>query len=374
MKKSKLTSLQIILSLLLVASIARTTAGWSNGGYSSNSSQPLYGTHDWIAEHALDWLPTQEKKYIQDNVQAYLYGTELPDNNNASVLGHIGDTTRHHVYFWSSGAIQEDNSAIRASQEYEQALVYLNASDYVNAAKTAGIMSHYIADVAVFAHVMGSTTDWGAETGNVHSNYESYVNTRTSSYSTTYNNYLSYDGNLVSVSAYDATLNIARDTTFDKGGIYNCTWMDNHYSTSNPIYWNRAGESLNLAVNTLADVLHTLYVNSNQLTAPTPSVAPNSTPTPTSSPAISPSTLPPTITPTPKPSPTQTTTLKPTTSPTVQPTSYPTAKPTSITSQKTNPTPATSVPEISPLTTFLAIIFVSTIITVLRKRDNNHAK
>ena len=235
-------------------------------------------------------------------------------------------------------------------------------------------MSHYIADVAVFAHVMGSTTDWGAETGNVHSNYESYVNTRTSSYSTTYNNYLSYDGNLVSVSAYDATLNIARDTTFDKGGIYNCTWMDNHYSTSNPIYWNRAGESLNLAVNTLADVLHTLYVNSNQLTAPTPSVAPNSTPTPTSSPAISPSTLPPTITPTPKPSPTQTMTLKPTTFPTMQPTSYPTAKPTSITSQKTNPTPATSVREISPLTTFLAIIFVSIIITVLRKRDDNQAK
>lgn len=150
--------------------------------------------------------------------------------------------------------------------------------------------------------------------------------------------------------------------------------MNNHYSTSNPIYWNRVGESLNLAVNTLADVLHTLYVNSNQLTAPTPSVAPNSTPTPTSSPAISPSTLPPTITPTPKPSPTQTTTLKPTTSPTVQPTSYPTAKPTSITSQTTNPTPATSVPEISPLTTFLAIIFVSIIITVLRKRDDNQAK
>ena len=250
----------------------------------------------------------------------------------------------------------------------------MNASDYFNAAKTAGIMSHYIADVALFAHVMGSTTDWGAETGNVHSKYESYVNTRTSIYSATYNNYLSHDGNLVTVSAYDATLNIARDTTFDKGGICNCTWMDKHYSTSSQIYWNRAGESLNLAVNTVADVLHTLYINSNQITAPTPSLAPNSTPTPTSSPTISPSTLPPTITPTPKPSPTQTTTLKPATSPSVQPTSYPTAKPTSTTSQTTNPTPAMSVPEISSLITFLATIFVSTIITVLRKRDNHQTK
>ena len=83
------------------------------------------------------------------------------------------------------------------------------------------MMSHYIADVAVFAHVMGSATDWGAETGNVHSNYESYVNTRTSEYIDTYNSYLSYDGTLVSLTVYDATLNVARDTTFDNGGSYN---------------------------------------------------------------------------------------------------------------------------------------------------------
>lgn len=65
-------------------------------------------------------------------------------------------TPRLFLVKWSK---QEDDSAIRASQKYGRALVYLNASDYVNAAKTAGIMSHYIADVAVFAQVMGSTTD-----------------------------------------------------------------------------------------------------------------------------------------------------------------------------------------------------------------------
>jgi hypothetical protein len=54
--------------------------GWSNGGYSTDPSNPKYGTHDWIAQHALDWLPTQEKQYIQDNLAVYLYGTELPDN------------------------------------------------------------------------------------------------------------------------------------------------------------------------------------------------------------------------------------------------------------------------------------------------------
>jgi hypothetical protein len=36
-------------------------------------------------------------------------------------------------------------------------------------AKHAGIMSHYIVDVAVFGHVMGSSTDWGSEAH--HSDY-----------------------------------------------------------------------------------------------------------------------------------------------------------------------------------------------------------
>ncbi len=33
--------------------------GWSNGGFSTDSTNPKYGTHDWIAQHALDWLPSK---------------------------------------------------------------------------------------------------------------------------------------------------------------------------------------------------------------------------------------------------------------------------------------------------------------------------
>ena len=154
---------------------------WSNGGYSTGDpSHPKYGTHDWIAEHALDWLPSQEKQYIIDNLASYLYGTELPDNNNASAPSHIGDTAKHHIYYWSNGSLQDDAAAVRVSSEYQTALSLLNSGNYSGAATTAGIMSHYIADVAVWAHVMGATTDWGAEPDNVHSNYEAYVNTRTS--------------------------------------------------------------------------------------------------------------------------------------------------------------------------------------------------
>ncbi|MEM2355725.1 MAG: hypothetical protein QXO00_05340, partial [Candidatus Bathyarchaeia archaeon] len=67
--------------------------GWGNGGYSTTPDNPKYGTHDWIAEHALDWLPEAEKQFILENLAIYLYGTELPDNKNAP--DGIGDTAKH---------------------------------------------------------------------------------------------------------------------------------------------------------------------------------------------------------------------------------------------------------------------------------------
>lgn len=187
----------------------------------------------------------------------YLYGTELPDNNQAP--DGIGDTTKHHVYFSSTGAIVDDIAAVRAQEEYDNAFYYLSTGDEINASKHAGIMSHYIADVAVFGHVMGSGTDWGSEQH--HSDYESYVNSRTSSYEDDFNSYLSFDGNLTTTSAYNATIELAYDTTFDENGNLTCVWMDENYNWSSSMFKDRCGESLNLAVNFLADVLHTLYVH-----------------------------------------------------------------------------------------------------------------
>src|SRR4030065_565931 len=90
-----------VLSCLLVAGFgAAVVSGWSNGGYSADPTHPDYGTHDWIAEHALDWLPQQGKQVLLDNKTSSLYGTELPDNNQAS--DGIGDTTKHHVYFFAN--------------------------------------------------------------------------------------------------------------------------------------------------------------------------------------------------------------------------------------------------------------------------------
>ena len=252
--------LVFILTLVLMStfSINRVHA-WSNGGYSSDPNNPVYGTHDWIAQHALDWLPTEEKQYISDNLAAYLYGTELPDNPAG-----IGDTIKHHIYFNSSEVMTDDAAAVRASTEYNNTLIFLKAEDYANAAKNAGIMSHYIADMAVFGHVMGASTDWGAEVHHT-DDYEPYVNARTSSYNAEFNSYLSFDNSLSMVSAYDAAKNLAYDTTFDLNGDLNCTWMDQNYNWSDPTFKNRAGESLNLAVNYVSDVLHTLFIDSTGL-------------------------------------------------------------------------------------------------------------
>lgn len=244
----------MILTSMVTVSISPTWA-WSNGSYSNNPAHPNYGTHDWIAQHALDWLPTEEKQYISDNLQGYLYGTELPDNGQAS--DGIGDIYTHHFYYRADERIFDSLAAYRATREYNNTLNLLRNNDYANAAKNAGIMSHYISDLAVFGHVMDAGTDWGK--ANHLNDYETYANDQTSNYTSQFDSYLSFDGKLETVSAFSAAANLAYDTTFDIDGNLTCRWMDQNYNWSDPTFRNRAGESLNLAANYLADVLHTLY-------------------------------------------------------------------------------------------------------------------
>lgn len=361
--KSKFILLLFCLSFLLLS--VKPVLGWSNNGYSDDPLNPDYGTHDWIAQHALDWLPTEEKQYILGNLQTYLYGTELPDNNQA--VDGIGDSFKHHIYFRSDGSLQDDSSALRASQEYQKTLDFLKANDFGNASKSAGIMSHYIDDVAVFGHVMGSSTSWGSE--NHHDDYESYVNTRTKTYDSQFTSFLHFDGSLSVISPYDAAKNLAYDTTFDGSGNLTCVWKDTNYNWSNPTFLNRSGESLNIAVNYLTDVLHSLYFASNPSVTPTPSPSPSVIPTPT--PTASPT---PTSSPTPIPatSPTVTPTPVPTASPTPIVTPIPTPTPTNSPTPITTPTPTPTMPELTPVAIFLALIAVSSVALIAKKK--RHAK
>jgi hypothetical protein len=114
------------------------------------------------------------------------------------------------------------------------------------------------------------------------------VNARTSSYAGSFNSYLSYDGSLVTASAYNATINLAYDTTFGGNNHLTCTWMDTNYNWNNPTFIGRSGESLNLAVNTVADVLHTLYQEAGPAATSTATASPTPSPTPTASASLTP--------------------------------------------------------------------------------------
>lgn len=249
-------------SLLCLAVLASSLAmlpvqAWSNGGFSTDPANPKYGTHDWLARHALDWVPDDLDFWVKDNLAIYLYGTELPDNGNAALGDGIGDTYLHHVYYRSNGDLQDDSSARRAREAFDKALSYLVVGDYGNAAKWLGVMTHYMSDLAVFGHVMGKPTDWGEEKH--HSDYEQWVDGRTDRYDSLFVAFLKFDGKLEQNSAYNGTLKLAHDTTFDSTGKgRTAKWMDDNYNPSDQLFQERVGESLSLTVNLLADVIYTI--------------------------------------------------------------------------------------------------------------------
>ena len=57
-------------------------------------------------------------------------------------------------------------------------------------------------------------------------------------------------------------MELAYDTTFHVDGELTCTWMEQNYDWGDPVFRGRCVESLNLVVNYVADVLHTLYMSS----------------------------------------------------------------------------------------------------------------
>ena len=251
----------IVLVLTFAACTAPAASSWSNGGYSADPLSPDYGTHDWLADHALDWLPIAEKQWILDHKAAYLFGTETPDRSGCGDC--FGDArTKHHVYYHKDGSLQDDAAATRAKEVYNQALAAVPSGNWTRVAVLIGAMTHYIDDLAVFGHVMGSGTDWRSEAH--HSDYEDYVNAHTSRYSSEFTAFLAFDGDLYPRDPYDASLLLAFDTTFGGATGRNATWMDRHYDWSSSEFRSRVGESISLAVNYLADVLHGFWLAAGQ--------------------------------------------------------------------------------------------------------------
>jgi hypothetical protein len=292
--------LAYVIFLFLGQPFTLFATAWSNSGPSDDPANPNYGTHDWIAHHALDYLPDAEKSWLEGNMSEYLYGTELPDfQKSITYPDGIGDQMEHHIYFEENGDIMAvtngDSAALRAQEEFDLAVQYLKDGNNQMAARHAGIMAHYMGDVAVFGHAMGYYTDWmnrykehynawddGSESYYNHRSYEQYVNRNTTSYeSDEWGHYLSYDGSFSNQTAYQLTVEISYNVTFNPGYYMTCYWVDDWLTETNPYnettgewtvdeatrwgnasFHRRTGELLDLAVNNVADALHNIYVQS----------------------------------------------------------------------------------------------------------------
>lgn len=237
------TALVCLLCLLLSPS----ASGWSNGGYSADYENPDYGTHDWIADQALK-LQTRDIAFLSETYHArYLLGTEAPDNPDL-----IGDAFEHHVYYYSSGNVQENDAALRAADLYDSALEDIGSSQLPDAAYHIGIMVHYIADGGAFGHTMGADTDWGAEVH--HSDYEDEVNTLVSSYTP------EVDAPLGQTDAYNSTMALAKEITFGNGTIRANVWMDQNYDWADPDFTNSARSTLVASILAVACAINSLLV------------------------------------------------------------------------------------------------------------------
>lgn len=219
--------------------------GWSNGGYSSDPDDPDYGTHDWIADRALD-LQTRDVSHFKSTYHdSYLIGTEAPDNPQ-----YIGDYTNHHVYYYSGGSVQDDVSARRAKAMCDSALTMLSAGDFDAAAYYMGAMTHYIADLGVFGHTMGEYTDWGSEVH--HQDYESGIEAILNSLTLPSTITLGYS------SAYDAAMSLAKTVTFGSGAVRSNVWMDANYDWGSSVFKESAKASLFQSVHAAAAAMNHL--------------------------------------------------------------------------------------------------------------------
>jgi len=236
--------LLVMASLIIVPPCA---SAWSNGGYSADENNPDYGTHDWIAEQALA-MQTRDVMFLKTTYHTqFLLGTEAPDNPE-----YIGDTTNHHIYFYSSHQVQDDVCADRASAIYQTALEYLAAGEYANAAYDLGVLTHYVADPGVFGHTMGAYTDWGAETH--HSDYEDEIDSMIWTLPET------TGLTLRDADAYSATLDLGETITFGGGDIKSNVWMDTNYDWNDDVFEASAVASLRESIEAVAAVVNYLMI------------------------------------------------------------------------------------------------------------------
>lgn len=279
---------RFVISSVCIATLSFFTPSslaWENGGRTKNISNPKYGTHDWIAEEALNILPGNEQTWIKDNIIYFFLGTEAPDNQRIAreFLGVqnalcYGDQSQHNNYYDINDALINDSASFRAQEEFDKSLEALVRPDLQKAAFYAGAMTHYIADLAVWAHVMGNEE---REDPLRHAEFERSIDktiqakrfSDSNHTSSVFQRFVNFDGSLEATSAYQAATNVGLRTY--RGNRYSCRQMErflpmgrrqdgSYVDCDNwkPAYIEETGVSINYAVNAIAAVLHNLFLQS----------------------------------------------------------------------------------------------------------------
>ncbi len=258
-----------LISLSAVLVIPWSASAWSNGPRGNATTNrveecdsPPYSTHDWIADHALALLPNDEKAWLVPHRTMYLLGTEAPDNRripDACGAPHNGydDRNRGHSVDWNAdhSKMIKTRAARRAQEEYNKAIIAFEEGNPGAAAFYLGAMAHYVGDVSHYGHTYPDEEHGG--------DYERWVRDRTEAFNdAVFESYIKLD-RLVRRRPYTAVKRISRVTSAGRGSILTAEKMDDLYE-KNPKpqqFIDSVGNSLNLAVNELADVLHTFHVN-----------------------------------------------------------------------------------------------------------------
>ena len=264
--------MQTLLLTLIALGMTSTVVAWNNGpkGNTATNSKAEcfsipYGTHDWIADHAVDLLPQFQKNWMLAHRAVYLLGTEAPDHKLLPLscgIPHRGydDRSQDHSVEWNATATRmiNDRAAVRAQQEFSKAVIAFEQGKHAHSVFYLGAMAHYIGDCAQYGH------NYRAEKN--HGNYEAWAAALTSSIlASTFKHYIDPD-TLVRRTAYTATRRVSHAVFVGRGDILPAPKMDLLFAPESPEFLtpeflNSVGESLNLAVNELADVLHTFFVN-----------------------------------------------------------------------------------------------------------------
>ena len=287
LKRLKAT-FSIIIGFLLLSTFFNSAYAWSNGSYAYNeteySYEDDYGTHDWIAERALNVLLNYEENewnWLESRKEIFLVGTEAPDNGGVSMtldgknIDGFGDTTWHHIYFNQDGSISnnEDDSALRAKSMGDLADANLEEKNLDLAAFYLGAMTHYIADMGMYAHVAeNNVAPHFIDFDEHHSTIEGYVQTRTNEYDDKEEFFLFLDITLGTKSPYNAAVDLAWDTYNDSSNnfAHNALWLHNNFfsgwelnyedrssdTSTHQEYYDRIETNLNNAIEACASAMN----------------------------------------------------------------------------------------------------------------------